>query len=233
MIDMMRETGMRGLSVTMPHKEAVIPEVDELTSSARVLGAVNHITNTHGQLVGNNTDGDGFLLGLSHAHGIDVADMHVGVYGAGGAARSIIQACARAGARSISVVARHHDRAVTAAKVGGGIASPDDVSALRQADLVVNATPVGMAGTSGAGLVPFDVDVLRDDVVVVDIVYDPVATPLLRASQARDLRAVDGLSMLAGQAAAQFTAWTGVAAPLEVMIAAAAGEPRDRNSSIS
>lgn len=231
-ISMVRETEMRGLSVTMPHKEAVIAELDELTSSALALGAVNHITNTDGHLVGNNTDGDGFLLGLVHAHHIDVAGMDVAIFGAGGAARSIIRACAEAGARTVAVLARHHERAVTAAEVGGDVAAPGDIGVLRRAGLVVNATPVGMAGTPGAGQIPFAVDDLGDEAVVVDIVYDPVETPLLRAARERGLRGVDGLAMLAGQAAAQFTAWTGVEAPLDVMIAAAADSP-DENHSIS
>ncbi len=233
MITSMRDTGMRGLSVTMPHKQAVIGELDELTSSARVLNAVNHITNTGGHLIGNNTDGEGFLLGLSHAHGIDVAGMQVAIFGAGGAARAIIQACAAAGARQIFVIARDLDRAEAAAEVGGEVAAPASTLALRDADLVVNATPVGMAGTPGEGQVPFDVHALRDDSVVVDIVYDPVETPLLQASRARQLRGVDGLAMLAGQAAAQFSAWTGVPAPLDVMIAAATGDASDGNTSIS
>ena len=231
-IAMVRETGMRGLSVTMPHKEAVIAEMDELTPSATALGAVNHVTNTDGHLVGNNTDGDGFLLGLSHAHGIDIVDMDVAVFGAGGAARAIIRACARAGARRVSVIARRDERAARAAEVGGPRAVPADVNTLRHVDLVVNATPVGMAGTPSAGNVPFDVRVLRDDVVVVDIVYDPVETALLLAARERGLRGIDGLSMLAGQAAAQFTAWTGVHAPLDVMIAAASKSPSG-NPSIS
>jgi len=232
-IAMVRETNMRGLSVTMPHKEAVIGELDELTEVATLLGAVNHVTNNGGHLVGNNTDGDGFLLGLAHAHGIDVSGMHVAVFGAGGAARAIINACSRGGARKISVIARNVERARFAATVGGRVAAAASSSALQTADLVVNATPVGMAGTPGMGQVPFEVHALADHAVVVDIVYDPVDTPLLRAAAARSLRAVDGLGMLAGQAAAQFSAWTGVEAPLDVMIVAAAGGGVAENSSIS
>lgn len=217
----MRRTGMRGLSVTMPHKQSVMEFLDELTPAAIELGAVNHIINTDGHLVGNNTDGEGFLLGLSTAHGIEVKDQHVGVIGAGGAARAIIRACSMAGAGAVSVIARNPARAANAAEVGGGVAQPATFDVLGQLDIVVNATPVGMSGTSGARDQPLDVFALDDAAIVADIVYEPLETPLLRAARKRGLTTVDGLSMLAGQAAAQFEWWTGRPAPLHVMVAAA------------
>lgn len=231
-IAMVRETAMRGLSVTMPHKEAALAEVDELTPAAIELGAVNHITNTDGYLVGNNTDGDGFLLGLQHAHGLDVRGSQVGVFGSGGAARAIIRACGLAGARQVSVIARDPDRAARAAETGHGVGVVAGVDVLEDVDFAVNATPVGMAGTAGEALVPFDVGLLHKHAVVVDIVYQPVDTALLVAARSRGLRAVDGLAMLAGQAAEQFFAWTGLVAPLDVMIDAARIDPDETNASI-
>ena len=220
-ITTMRRTGMRGMSVTMPHKHNVMEFLDELTPAAVELGAVNHITNTNGHLVGNNTDGEGFLLGLSAAHGIDVAEQHIGVVGAGGAARAIVRACALAGASQVSVIARNPQRAADALDVGQEVAAVATFDVLEQLDIVVNATPVGMSGTTAANDTPFDVSLLDEGAVVVDIVYEPLETPLLRAARERGLTAVDGLSMLAGQAAAQFEWWTGQPAPLDVMIAAA------------
>ncbi len=216
----MREQNIRGYSVTMPHKAEVMEHLDELTPAARALGAVNHITNTDGYLVGNNTDGDGFVLGLEHSAGVSVLEKSCAVVGSGGAARAIIDACARHRASRVCVLARSAERARSAAVLAGDRGEVGDVSVLGECDVVVNATPVGMAETDGAGLVPFDVAELRDDAVVVDIVYNPLKTPLLAAAQARGLHIVGGLAMLVGQAAEQFSTWTGHTAPLDAMFAA-------------
>ena len=220
-VEAMRPLGIRGLSVTMPHKEAVISACDELTPAAERLGAVNHLTNTDGVIVGNNTDGDGFVLGFEHTTGEAVAAKSVLVYGSGGAARAIIDGCARAGATSIGVVARSSERAATAAAVAPEVATVVGLEDLGQANIVVNATPIGMAETHGAGQLAFAVDDLQNDAVVVDIVYSPLDTPLLVAARARGLTAVNGLAMLAGQASSQFSAWTGSVPPLETLIRAA------------
>ncbi len=217
----MRTLGLRGLSVTMPHKELVLPHLDELTEAARALGAVNCITNTDGHLVGDNTDGEGFVLGLSHDSGRSIADRHVVVVGAGGAARAIVRACADAGASTVTVLNRTAERAESAAAMAGTAGRANDPSALGTADIVVNATPCGMAGTDHADRLPFDVDATAPHAEIVDIVYNPRLTPLLAAARQSDRIAHGGLSMLAGQAAAQFTSWTGLQAPLSTLMAAA------------
>ena len=229
-VEAMRTLGIRGLSVTMPHKADVISAVDDLTPVAAALGAVNHLTNTNGHVVGNNTDGEGFVIGLEH-QGVDLSGRHVAVFGSGGAARAIVLGCALAGA-TVSVVARDPDRAAMAASVVAPACGADssvasasvaDASVWSHVDVAVNATPVGMASLQDSKPVevPFGVDALGDSCVVVDIVYTPLETALLRAARERGLVAIDGLAMLAGQAAAQFEAWTGVRAPLDVMMAAA------------
>ena len=222
-IDAMRTLGIRGLSVTMPHKEAVIPALDEITPVARALGAVNHITNSNGHLVGNNTDGEGFLIGLSH-HGVTVEGKTVAVVGSGGAARAIIHAVADAGG-NVVVIARNPDRAANAAAVGGANASVGSAGDIEAADIAVNATPLGMATSDPTTVtaMPFDPSMLSTSSVVVDIVYNPLETALLAQSRARGLQGVDGLAMLVGQAAAQFVAWTGLDAPFDVMMRAAQG----------
>ena len=220
-ITAVRTLGLRGLSVTMPHKEAVIDSLDELTPVVKTLGAVNNVTNTDGHLVGNNTDGEGFRIGLEH-HGVTLAGAVVGVAGSGGAARAIIHACAEAGA-DVVVVARNSERAQIAAAVGGASARVGTSSDFAGVDIAVNATPLGMATNDPATVsaVPFDVSHLAAQAAVVDIVYNPLETALLAAARARDLKTVDGLAMLVGQAAAQFYGWTGVEAPFDVMVKAA------------
>ena len=220
----MREVGIRGYSVTMPHKEAVISELDELTTSAHALGAVNHITNTAGHLLGNNTDGDGFVLGLEHSGDSLVNGSTVGVLGSGGAARAIIEACYRHGAREVIVVARSEERGAVAAGLAHERGRLGDLDAFTECDIVVNATPLGMAETDGEGVVAFDVGALAENTTVVDIVYNPRETPLLAAARERGLSTVEGVTMLVGQAAEQFTAWTGHEAPLAEMFDAVLNE---------
>ncbi len=216
----MRDEHIRGYSVTMPHKEAVISGLDELTVSATALGAVNHITNTNGHLVGNNTDGDGFILGFEHGSSRTIRGSTVGVIGSGGAARAIVEACARHGADGVVVVARSAERAHIAASLAKDVGSVGTEDSLRSCDVVVNATPVGMAETPGEGELVTDVSNFDDHTVVVDIVYNPRETPLLAAARERGLETVEGVTMLVGQAAEQFSTWTGVAAPLEAMFGA-------------
>jgi shikimate dehydrogenase len=220
----MRTLGIRGLSVTMPHKEDVLEALDELTPTAVRLGAVNCITNTDGHLVGDNTDGEGFLLGYEHDSGRSVSGRSVVVHGAGGAARAIVLACANAGAATVTVINRTHDRASEAALLAGEVGAANDPAAMASADLVVNATPCGMADTPQAHDVPFDIEDTASHVDVVDIVYNPRITPLIAATRQADRSAFGGLSMLAGQAAAQFQSWTGHRPSLDVLVAAATGE---------
>lgn len=219
-LDQMRTVGIRGYSVTMPHKEAVIADLDELTPAAEALGAVNHITNTAGHLVGNNTDGDGFIVGLEHASDQSVSGSTVGVLGSGGAARAIIEACYRHGAAEVIVVARSPERGAVAAALAHDRGRVANAEAFADCDIVVNATPLGMAGTNGEGIVAIDVESLASDATVVDIVYNPRVTPMLAAASERGLQTVEGVTMLVGQAAEQFRAWTGHVAPLSAMFAA-------------
>ena len=212
--------GLRGLSVTMPHKEEVMAACDELSDSAKRLQAVNHLTNDDGVIVGNNTDGDGFVSGFEFVTGSAMSGRTVAVMGSGGAARAIIDGCSTAGAASIAVIARSDERAAIAAALSP-VAAPAGHDALGEVDIVVNATPVGMAHTDAEGKVALDVEVLRPAAVVVDIVYSPLETPLLVEARSRGLKTVDGLAMLAGQAAVQFSRWTGIAPPLDVLIEAA------------
>jgi len=209
--------GLVGLSVTMPLKEAVAAAVSELTPVAAQLGAVNTVIIGPDGTTGANTDGDGFLDALAPW---SPAGRAVAVLGAGGAARAVVLALAGAGARDIAVVGRSPERAARAASLGGRVGGPADVEG---ADLVVNATPVGMAGTEGEGRAPLDEALLRPGQVVVDLVYHPVRTPLLAAAARRGATPVDGVGMLVHQAAHAFRAWTGLDAPVAAMERAARG----------
>ena len=220
----MRTLGLDGLNVTMPHKADVIAGLDRLAPTAEALGSVNTIHRLAGELVGESTDGAGFVDALVADEGFDPADRRVVVFGAGGAARAVILALAEAGAADIAVVNRTAARAEEAAALAGAgvgrVGSEDDVD---DADLVVNATSVGMAGTAVADAVLLDTARLRPGQVVADLVYHPIRTPLLVAARERGAVAVTGLGMLIHQAAHAFRLWTGEDPPLEVMSAAALG----------
>lgn len=214
-----------GLSVTMPHKETAVSCVDELSDRARSLGALNAIAaRPDGSLFGDSTDGQGFLDALGSVH-LDPSGMRCVVLGAGGAARAVVLALAGAGVSEIAVVNRSADRARVAAALAGDrgrIGSAEDAEG---ADLVVQATPLGMRaeGIGGEAHPVYLVDpsLLHPGQMVVDLVYHPVQTSFLRAARAAGASTCDGVGMLVHQAARAFTLWTGEEAPVSVMEEAA------------
>ena len=210
--------GLEGLSVTMPHKGAVAAVLDRLSADAVALGAVNCVARDGQELVGHNTDGAGLVDSLRVDEGVDPAGMRCVVVGAGGAARAVVRALARAEAASVVVVNRHPDRAASAAALAGPSGRVGDADDLRTAELVVHATPVGMHDVPGT---PFDPRLCQDGVVLVDLVYHPEQTALLAAASALGHRTVGGIGMLVHQAAGAFRLWTGTDAPVAVMAAAA------------
>ena len=216
-LDGMRALGLGGLSVTMPHKDAVAALVDQCTPEAAALRAVNCVVPTRDGLVGDNTDGPGFLDALAADAGFDPAGRRTVVVGAGGAARAIVLALARAGAAEVVVVNRTADKAHVAAALAAAQGHVGDTSSIEGADLVVNATSVGM----GDGAVPFEPHLLRPEQVLADIVYHPSPTPLLAAARDRGVTAIDGLGMLVHQAGHAFRLWTGQDPPIAAMTSAA------------
>ena len=215
----MRALRIAGLSVTMPHKADVAVAVDELTPIAARLGAVNCVTNRDGRLVGDSTDGPGLVAALRHDPGVDPAGRRCLVIGAGGAARAVVAALAEAGAAEVAVLNRSPERAGAAATLAGAVGRVAEAADVAEAELIVHATPQGMAG--GPVGLPVDDGALHAGQVVVDLVYHPVHTALLQAAAARGATAVDGVGMLAHQAALAIERWTGQAAPVEVMLDAA------------
>lgn len=219
----MRTLGLGGLSVTMPHKAAVIEGLDDVEPDAAALGAVNCIAWDGERLVGANTDGEGFVAGLRADHGLDPDGTRCVVLGAGGAARVVVLSLARAGAASVGVVNRTWATAEAAAALAGGVGGVVDPAAIADADVVVNATPVGMQ-RDGAPTdeLPCEPGLLHEGQVVVDLIYHPLRTRLLEEAEARGVATSNGVSMLVHQAGAAFERWTGIPAPLEAMRSAVA-----------
>ncbi|MEO5902244.1 MAG: shikimate dehydrogenase [Ilumatobacteraceae bacterium] len=216
----MRTLGLGGLSVTLPHKEAVAAAVDVLDPAAAALRSVNTVVSlADGRLAGHSTDGDGFVASMAAA-GVPVDGRTICVLGAGGAARSIVEALARNRAASVVVVNRSTERAAVAAALAGAVGrvgGPDDITA---AEIVVNATSIGM----GSQDLPVRRGALRCDQVVADIVYHPRRTALLDFADGIGATTVDGLGMLVHQAALQESLWTGRMPDVAAMTAAAEHE---------
>jgi shikimate dehydrogenase len=217
-----------GLGVTAPYKPLVAALVDEVEPDAAAIGAVNNVVRKDdGRLVGINTDAPGFRAGVELAMGRPLDDdLEVVVVGAGGVARAIVSECLnvrrlmvanRTPATALALLTRY-GQAARAGRAATGLDAPEFQAALGRADLVVNATTVGMIDSG----LPFPVDRLRADATVFDCVYVPAETPLLAAARGRGLRAVNGSEMLIAQAAIAFERWTGVGGMAGVMRAAVA-----------
>lgn len=233
-LEAMRRTEVAGLSVTMPHKADIAALLDECSDVARQLTAVNCIHRQQDRLYGTNTDGQGFLASLARGVAFDPAAKRCVVIGAGGAARAVVLALARAGAAEVAVVNRTPERAFEAAALAGGAGRAVDLTegaiadAATVADLVVNATPVGMDGVGaspGTGSADWLVapELLGNGQVAADLVYFPRQTLWLTEAAAAGATTLDGLGMLVHQAAAQLKLWTGEDPPVEAMWHAAEG----------
>ena len=223
-----RALGIAGLSVTMPHKAKVCSLLDEISDSAQSLGAVNCIVNDAGNLKGHNTDGDGFLDAVKHDAGLDVAGKKVLVIGSGGSARSIIYSLGKAEAREIAVINRTKNKALDALELAGSVGRHVEENEIpkvvSEADLVINATPVGMSDTEGTSSFPLEPNLLTKGQLAVDLIYHPISTPWMEALRDREVEVHGGLSMLIFQAAKAFKLWTGKDAPVEAMRKAALDE---------
>lgn len=209
-----RSLGIEGLSVTTPHKDDVARLVDRRSPVAERLAAVNTVVRRGGELVGESTDGQGFVDALRADQDFDPAGRRCVVRGSGGAARAVVLALAGAGAAEVVVVpGRSTARAEAAAALAGRAGRVGGPAEAAEADLVVNATTLGMPGSPDP--LPFDPSLLGPGQVVVDIVYPE--TPFVTAARRRGAVAADGLGMLVHQAAGAFRLWTGLDAPLDAM----------------
>jgi len=211
-----RAMGFRGFNVTIPHKLAVVARLDALGASAELIGAVNCVVRRGETLVGENTDGRGFVEALRTVR--DPAGARVVVLGAGGAARAVLAALADIGCDEVRLVNRTAAKAKALADLADVLSMHaaayawEDVSrALTGAHLLVNATSLGMSGAPP--LPALELSCLAEDAAVYDLVYAPRETPLLTAARLQGLNAIEGLDMLIGQARPSFEAFFGCAPP--------------------
>jgi len=216
--------GWAGFNCSLPHKVTVIEHLDGLGASAELIGAVNCVVVREGRLVGENTDGQGFLAALRTV--VDPAGRHLVLFGAGGAARAIAVEAARAGVARLTIVNRtvHHAEALAEVVSGRTSARAQALSwdgpwrIPEDADIVVNATSIGL-GDAQARLA-LDVDSLRAGLVVADVIPNPPRTALIRDAEERGCRVLDGVGMLVNQALVAIELWTGRQADAQVMRAA-------------
>ncbi|GAH24611.1 unnamed protein product, partial [marine sediment metagenome] len=222
-IDGMRALNIRGLNVTLPHKVTIIPFLDELDPLAEKIEAVNTVTNDEGVLKGSNTDASGFLQALLE-RGIEPEEKKVVMLGAGGASRAVSFSLVERGAHLV-ILNRRLERAE---ELAGRLSTTlnKEVKALElvadnlaqvlgEADILVNATSVGMSPDINETPVPSSL--LKPGLVVVDIVYNPIRTRLLREAEAVGAKTIDGVDMFVWQGVLAFEIWTGAKAPVELM----------------
>ncbi|MGL3149041.1 shikimate dehydrogenase [Microbacterium sp. A82] len=223
LLEAARRLGFTGLNITHPVKQAVIPLLDDLSDSARAVGAVNTVVFTDAGAIGHNTDVTGFAAAVTDAFG-DEHLRRVVLFGTGGAGSAVATALAQLRIDELILIDQVRERAdalaaqvraVTTATVRA--ADVDEFPALiADTDLIVNATPMGMAAHPGT---PFDVALLPDAIRVADIVYRPAETALLKAARARGIRTMSGLGMAMHQAADAFEIFTGKRADRQAMLA--------------
>ncbi len=228
-IEGMKAMNIRGLNVTIPHKVAVIQFLDELDPLAEKIGAVNTIVNNNGVLKGYNTDAAGFLQALLEK-GVEPRGKEVAVLGAGGASRAISFILAD---RGVNLVILNRRLELDWAEELAGklskifkkevkaleLVEKNLVAVLEKADILVNATSVGMSPNIDEK--PVASSLLKPGLIVFDLVYNPLKTRLLRDAEQAGAKTIGGLDMLVWQGALAFEQWTGLKAPVEVMKKAA------------
>jgi shikimate dehydrogenase len=216
---------LMGVNVTVPHKEAIISFLDEVSEDALLSGAVNTVHNRNGSLIGYNTDGEGYIRSLKNDTGFDPGGKNIVILGAGGAAKGILASLAGKLPEKIIIFNRTQSRAARLVmefqKKFPGLAlksvTLDDDKLkryLQEAHLFINATTMGMDGRGSIGV---PLESLPKDGIVSDIVYKPLNTPLIRHAESLGFKTHRGLGMLLEQAVLSFKIWTGIDAPADVM----------------
>jgi shikimate dehydrogenase len=209
-----RALHMRGVNVTVPHKESVIPLLDEVDTEASFIGAVNTVLNDEGTLKGFNTDGRGFMESLSEEH-VSLEGKTVLIVGAGGACRAISYYLSEKVKKLLLFdidEARVTKLSDDLGAIRSNVCRMNVIDSLEGIDILINATPLGLKDTDPY---PFDVSLIREYMVVCDLIYR--TTSLLKAASEKGCRAIDGLGMLLHQGVLAFEIWTGLRPPVEVM----------------
>ena len=231
----LRAPGTLGINVTVPHKETVIPFLDQVDDWASTAGAVNTIVNRDGFLSGHNTDGIGFLRALREGADFEPRGRDVLVLGAGGSARGVVYALARVGVAQLFIANRTVERAerLAALSIDSGAAAEalalsDAPGAAREVALIVNCTSMGMVHGPDETGTPLSASDIPSTVLVNDLVYNPLETPLLLEASRAGAGTLGGIQMLVYQGAASFEMWTEQDAPVAVMLEAATVAMRAR-----
>jgi shikimate dehydrogenase len=223
----MRALNIRGLNVTMPHKSTVMNFLDRTDLSAQIVNSVNTVLNKDGKLFGFNTDGVGALKALRE-NGVEPKGRKVLLLGAGGAARAIAYTMAKESdelavlnrtAKQAQALVKLLEKTANKKIVAGSLSPKDIQQNLQDSDILINATSIGMKPKADESLVA--PKLLRPDLTVMDIVYNPIETKLAKEAKAAGAKVISGVEMLIYQGAASFEIWTGKSAPVEVMRQAA------------
>lgn len=210
-IDGVRALGIRGVSVTMPHKQEVMKYLDKIAKDAEIIGAVNTIVNNNGKLTGFNTDYIGAITALEEK--VSLKGKKVAVIGAGGAARAIVYGLTKKGAR-VKIFNRSLDHTkILAKEFGCEYSGLDSLGQALDMDIVINATPVGMNEDRS----PIDKKFLNKNQIVFDVVYTPKETKLIKEARRKGAKVILGYEMLLYQGIEQFKLYTGFDAPVETM----------------
>ncbi|MDE2841780.1 MAG: shikimate dehydrogenase [Chloroflexota bacterium] len=234
----LRQPGIMGINVTVPHKLAVMPFLDEIDDWATEAGAVNTIVNRDGRLMGHNTDGYGFLRALREGAGFDPQRRRTLILGAGGAARGVVLALAREGVGELTIANRTPERAENLALLGQNrgvtaraipLEGADLSGAAASAELIVNCTSIGMTHGPGEDETPLPGDAIPATALVNDLVYNPLQTRLLREAAQAGAKTLGGIQMLVYQGAASFEMWLERPAPVSVMLEAATRAMRSQH----
>lgn len=222
-MDSVKIFGMKGINLTMPHKIKVLPYLDELSPAAEIIGAVNTVIQKEGKLFGENTDGKGFVTALKNS-GETLDKKNVTILGAGGAARAIAVECALNGAAHINIINRSIEKGEELASL---IQMKTDRSAKylnwknnmeipSDTDILINATSIGFS-PNVTDKPDIDYTTITPEMCVCDVIFNPAETIFLKSAAENGAKTITGLGMLVQQAALNFTLWTGVEAPVDVM----------------
>lgn len=219
----LRALGFRGFNVTLPHKSAILPFLDEIDDAARTVGAVNTVVCEDGKLKGFNTDVEGFLSALK-AHGFSLRNKNVVLFGAGGAARALLYGLLKEGAANVTIGVRNIKKVRPLLQVFskyGELCAFDwhDAAfarAVKDALVLINATPLGMSPNTKT-LPPVPWDAVRTGAFFCDLIYTPKKTLFLQRAAMLDCPTLNGEAMLVRQGAAAFTLWTGIKPDIFVM----------------